>query len=128
MGFGSANNIGTTSRIYPMKSLRLSLLSGALMLCGIALAQSGPVRFVPVIKEVPTPMLSAVPTGQKNLSDHLHVTVRLDYRDPAGIQAFANAVSDPKSPEYRHFITPEEVGRRFGPLPSSVQNVANYLT
>jgi hypothetical protein len=38
-----------------------------------------------------------------------------------------DAVSNPKDPSYRHFLTPEEVGARFGPSPSAVEAVAGYL-
>ena len=34
---------------------------------------------------------------------------------------------DPRSPEYRHFLTPEEVGERFGLSTSQVESVADHL-
>ena len=36
----------------------------------------------------------------------VHVTVTLQSQDPAGLAAFADAVSTPGSPEYRDYITP----------------------
>lgn len=65
--------------------------------------------------------------GEKQQSDTLHLTIALPYRDPAAVQAFVDSVSDPKSPAYRHFITPAQVGERFGLPSASVQSVASYL-
>jgi len=58
----------------------------------------------------------------------LHLAVSLPYGDPVGMQRFVNTVSNPKSPNYRHFIGPEEVGARFGLPASAIQKVADYLT
>ena len=43
------------------------------------------------------------------------------------MQTFVDSVSDPKSPNYRQFISPEEVGQRFGLQPSQVRKVVSYL-
>lgn len=55
------------------------------------------------------------------------VAISLKPRDEAGLQAFADAVSNPNSPEYRHFITPEEVGQRFGASEADVNAVKAFL-
>jgi len=57
----------------------------------------------------------------------LHVNVSLKSSNPEAFQAFVDDVSNPKSPNYRHFISPEEVGTRFGQSASAVQSVTNYL-
>ena len=68
--------------------------------------------------EINQPVLSVV--QRSTLVSHadpnkvLHVTISLPYGDPAGMQKFADDVSNPKSPNYRHYITPDEVGARFG--------------
>jgi hypothetical protein len=46
---------------------------------------------------------------------------------PDALQAFCDSVSNPKSPNYRNFITPEEVGIRFGAAEADVDAVADYL-
>jgi subtilase family serine protease len=66
--------------------------------------------------------------GPKPLTDVLHISLSLPYGDPAGIKAFANSVSDPKSPEYRHFLTPEQVGVRYGLSNANVKKVVDYLS
>lgn len=57
----------------------------------------------------------------------LHLTVTLQPQDPAGLAAFANAVSTPGSPEYRDYITPAEFAQRFGATPAAVQAVETSL-
>jgi subtilase family serine protease len=55
------------------------------------------------------------------------IVVTLDFADREGALAFAQAVNDPKSPEYRQFLTPEEIGDRFGPSPARYDAVIAYL-
>jgi len=57
----------------------------------------------------------------------LPLVVTLQPRDPAALSAEVQAVSDPRAPEYRHFLTPAEFARRFGPTPSTVAQVASAL-
>jgi subtilase family serine protease len=57
----------------------------------------------------------------------LHVTVTLQSQNPSGLQAFADAVSTPGSPEYRDYITPAEFAQRFGATPATVRAVATSL-
>ena len=58
------------------------------------------------------------------------LTVRVDLapRDPAGLQAFADAVSTPGDPLYRHFIPKGVFATRFGASPSAVAAVRAWLT
>ena len=63
----------------------------------------------------------------KAAADTLHLCIGMPYGDEEGIQRFVDDVSDPKSPNYRRFITPTEVGRRFGIASANVQKVSDYL-
>jgi hypothetical protein len=47
--------------------------------------------------------------------------------DPDALRAFAAAVSDPHSAEYRHFLTPAQEQERFGPTASQVTKVHAWL-
>ena len=57
----------------------------------------------------------------------LNVTVSMPFADPVGMQAFIDSVSDPASPNYRHFLTPDEIGVRFGLSEKQVQSVVDHL-
>ncbi len=57
----------------------------------------------------------------------LPLTVTLKPRDPAGLSALAQQVSDPKSPQYRHFLTPVQIAQEFGPTRSTIARVTSSL-
>jgi subtilase family serine protease len=44
----------------------------------------------------------------------LGIDVALPMRDARGLATYAQEVSNPKSGSYRHFLTPEQIGDRFG--------------
>ncbi|WP_082080201.1 S53 family peptidase [Williamsia herbipolensis] len=56
------------------------------------------------------------------------VTVALASRDPQGLADFDTSVSDPASAQFRKFLSPREFADRFGPSPTQVSTVSNYLT
>ena len=57
----------------------------------------------------------------------LHLTVTLRGSDTAGLGAMLNSLSDPRSPDYRHFLTHQESLERFAPRESSVRAVSLYF-
>lgn len=57
----------------------------------------------------------------------MHVTLTLRPRDPGALQAFANAVSTPGSPLYRHYITPAQFAQRFGATSATLQALTSSL-
>jgi len=56
----------------------------------------------------------------------LGVTLRLTHR--AQLDALRQAQQDPKSPEYRHFLTPQEFGERFGQPEAVYQQAVRWLS
>lgn len=60
-------------------------------------------------------------------NDNVFFAVSLAPKDLAGLQAFVKDVSDPKSANYRKFLTPEEVGERFGPAQADVDATVAFL-
>lgn len=65
--------------------------------------------------------------GHTNPNRLLHVSVSLNPSDAQGLQAYADSVSNPKSPNYRQFLTPEQVGAQFGHPQVAVNQVSDYL-
>ena len=53
--------------------------------------------------------------------------VYLNWRDVAGAEAFAQAVSDPASPSYGHYLTPEQFRQRFSPTAADLKAVRTWL-
>ena len=103
-------------------------LGVCLALAGAAWGQTMPRTWAPVsMMLTPNGMTTAVHIGHKAFTDMLHVSISLPYRDQQGMQQFVDSVSDPKSPHYRQFLTPDQVGARFGVSPASLQKVRSYL-
>jgi subtilase family serine protease len=91
-----------------------------------ALGQNGkPVAVAQV--QVPNVVQHSTRVGHADSNRLLHVSVSLPYADTNGLEAYVDSVSDPKNPNYRNFITPQEVGARFGLPITQVQSVASYL-
>lgn len=65
--------------------------------------------------------------GAPSPSQTLTIGVALTPSNMAGLEAMADAVSDPNSPNYRHFLTPEQIAASFAAAPVDVNNVVNYL-
>ena len=65
--------------------------------------------------------------GHADPSRVMHVSVSLPSADSAALEAFAESVSAPDSPNFRKFLTPEEVGARFGLPAERVQAIADWL-
>lgn len=92
-----------------------------------AVAQDQAIQMKALNLQMPSVVNRANLLGHTNSNRLLHVSISLPYGDQGGIEAFADSVSDPKSPNYHQFITPQEVGNRFGLTDAQVQGVANYL-
>ena len=71
-------------------------------------------RFVELKKEAPIEVQRSAVVGPKFDNDLLHVAVSLPLGDPVGARQYADAVSNPASPLYRQFLSPDEFGYRFG--------------
>jgi hypothetical protein len=115
-----------------MRENRIRALAAAgltLVLAGGAWgSELGQIQVVALPMEVPDVVSRSTDLGPCDPGRVLHIAVSLPYADPDGIQAFVDSVSDPASPSYRQFLTPEEVGDRFGLPDDQVQSVVNYLT
>jgi subtilase family serine protease len=71
---------------------------------------------------------SAQSLGKTPASTAIEVDVGLQLSDPSGALALERAVSDPKSPSYRHFLTPAQWEKRFSPAKASVDAVTAWLS
>jgi len=97
------------------------------ILCSQTVNAQGTPGMAKVNMEVLPTIKSAVRLRHTDPSQVVHVTISLPYADPEGIQEFVDRTNDPKSPDYRHYLTPEQVGEAFGLPIAKVRSVANYL-
>lgn len=71
-------------------------------------------------------MARAALIGRVARSNQLTVTVGLPLRDAEGLARAVAAVSDPLSPSYRQYLTPEEFANQFGATPADYQQVLDW--
>ena len=93
----------------------------------MSFGQDRPPKLAEIAKVPPRAMLLATPVGPKSKSDLLHLSFSLQSSDPAGMQRLADSVSIPASPEYRHYLLPEQVGARFGASPLVINKLVQQL-
>ncbi len=111
---------------------RTRAIAAQAVLLGLCLGQSafalGDSQKVKLDKIVaPDAIQHSVVVGHTKAEKTLHISLSLPYGDPAGMQAFVDSVNNPKSQNYHQYITPEEVGARFGLSADKVTAVADYL-
>ncbi len=69
----------------------------------------------------------AVRTGAPLGTATLHLDVELVPRDPTALTAFVHAVSDPKSPQYKHYLPKGQFDSLFGPTRATIDAVSARL-
>lgn len=82
-------------------------------------------RKVVAAKPAWTAKAQRVGTPASSTNHQLVVTLKTDQ---AAATAYAKAVSDPASPEYRKFVTPAQYAQRFGASSSTVSAAKKWLT
>ena len=68
----------------------------------------------------------ARPVGRLPQNQVLQIDVVLPLRDPQGLKSFLADVYNPKSQNYRHFLTPAEFTARFGPTAEQYNAVLHF--
>lgn len=84
-------------------------------------------RLEAVQTQVPEIVGRSFDLGHSDPDRTLHLAVSLPYGNPGAIEAYVDSISDPASPNYLNFLTPEEVGERFGLADNDVQSVVDFL-
>ncbi len=57
----------------------------------------------------------------------LSLAVYVRMRDPRGLVEYARSASDPSSPDYRHWLTPQQIADTYGASQADYQAAANYF-
>jgi subtilase family serine protease len=68
----------------------------------------------------------AAPVGRLSQSQVLQLDIVLPLHDPAGLKSFLSDVYNPKSPNFRQFVTPAEFTARFGPTQEQYDEVLSF--
>ncbi len=64
--------------------------------------------------------------GRLAATNELWLAIELPLRDRSGLENFVAQVSDPASPNFRQFLTPEEFTARFSPMELDYEAVKNF--
>lgn len=75
---------------------------------------------------VPKVVQTLTPKARLAGTNILHLAIGVSPRDEAGLDNFVAQVSDPDSPNFRHFLTREELTKRFGPAEQDYEAVKNF--
>jgi len=98
----------------------------SIMLVGTANASSQPLVAIPL--NVNPALASSNRTATLASNTPMSVAVSLKLHNTAGLNNFLSQVTDPASPNYRHFLTPREFAARYGPTNADVAKVTTFLT
>ncbi len=71
---------------------------------------------------------SARQVGTPSSSSTITFQAVLPLRNAAGAEALADAVSNPKSAQYKHYLTAKQFNARFAPSAGTVKSVSSYLS
>jgi subtilase family serine protease len=101
----------------------LPLATAALSTTGTAQANDRK----PVAGTKPAWASASADRGRTDSQQRLDVKVWLSGRDPKGLDAYAQAVSTPGSPQFHNFLSPLQFNQRFGPTKQQVDAVTSWL-
>ena len=73
------------------------------------------------------PTVDAATVSPLEASKPVHVEVSLNLRNVDELEAFLQAVNDPASPQYHHFLTPAQFKARYAPSDADVARVTAHL-
>ena len=75
---------------------------------------------------VPAAVNKAAAIGRLPSTTPLNLAIGLPLRDQPGLTHLLQDISDPASPNYRHYLTPEQFTERFGPTEADYQAVTAF--
>ncbi len=104
-----------------------SVVVGAAVRAGAVPSSSAPRAWVRSAHSVPTLPKGSRAIGLLARATTVHAEVLLKGRDPDALDNFDTAVSTPGSPSFRHYLAPGAFAGTFGPLPSTIASVRQWL-
>ena len=75
---------------------------------------------------VPAAVSKLQSVGDLPATNELNLAIGLPLRDQAGLNKFLKDVYDPESPDFHHYLTPEQFTARFGPAEADYAAVKNF--
>ena len=75
---------------------------------------------------VPAVVAHLSSTGRLAATNQMQLAIGLPLRDPSDLSQFLAQLYDPASPNYRHYLTPDEFAARFGPTEGDYEAVKQF--
>lgn len=120
------------ARRHQFRALAAALSAGTLTVIGLASANGASAQPAQGRAELagthPAWAVSSRLVAAPDVGSTVTARVYLAGRNPAGLAAYATAVSDPSSSSYRRFLTTGQERARYGPAPAQVTAVTHWLT
>lgn len=76
---------------------------------------------------VPAAVAASQPAGRMPAGTKIQLAMGLPLRNQQQLEALLQRITDPASPEYRHYLTPAEFAERFGPSEEDYQTLEAYV-
>jgi uncharacterized repeat protein (TIGR03803 family) len=76
--------------------------------------------------QVPADVANAAPLRHSPRWTKLNLSISLPLRDRPGLTNLLQQLYDPASPNFRHYLTPEQFAQRFGPTEEDYQAVVGF--
>src|ERR1700709_2845803 len=105
----------------------LGLAVSALALAGPLASTASAASSAALAQSVSPLATPAYAGGATPAGTQIDFSVGLQLSDPAGAVVFVQAVTNPSSTSYRHFLTPAQWEKRFSPTQASVKTVTDWL-
>ena len=75
---------------------------------------------------IPAAVTTLSPAGRPAASERLRLAIGLPFRNQDDLSGLLRQIYDPTSPNFHHYLTPEEFTARFGPTEEDYQAVINF--
>jgi len=72
--------------------------------------------------------LNLLPLGRLPGTNRLNLAIGLPLRNQGALDALLQQISDPTSPGFRHYLTPEQFAERFGPTEKDYEALVAFAT
>lgn len=113
-------------KLFKQSAIRTGALAAAFALFALSSAKA-PTQSQAVADSLLPVLSQSTVISPLGGSEKIDFAVSLQPRFPAELQAFCDSVSNPSSPNYHQYLTPEQVGEAFGASATDVNNVVAFL-
>ena len=75
----------------------------------------------------PALVASLAPQARLEPTSRMKLSIHLPLRNEGALTAFLGELYNPDSPQYHHYLTPEEFDARFGPTEADYQTLVDFV-